>query len=76
MQLYYRERYLKRIRGFYDAEDIIKVITGVRRCGKSSLMQMVAEELRARGVAEENILYLDLDPCRRRCGKMACISAG
>ncbi len=61
MQLYYRERYLKRIRGFYDAEDIIKVITGVRRCGKSSLMQMVAEELRARGVAEENILYLDLD---------------
>ena len=33
MKLYKRENYLKRIRGFYDATDIIKVLTGVRRCG-------------------------------------------
>ena len=45
MELFRRENYLKKIRGFYHAADIIKVITGVRRCGKSSLMQMIADEL-------------------------------
>ena len=61
MKLYRRENYLKKIRGFYDADDIIKVITGVRRCGKSSLMQTIAEELRENGIKEENIIYIDLD---------------
>ncbi len=61
MELYKREKYLSRIRGFYDADDIIKVITGVRRCGKSSLMQTIMEEIRSRGVKEENILFFDLD---------------
>ena len=61
MKLFRRERYLQKIRGFYEAEDIIKVITGVRRCGKSSLMQMVADELLTRGVPEQNIIYIDLD---------------
>jgi predicted AAA+ superfamily ATPase len=56
-----REKYLKRIRDFYDAADIIKVITGVRRCGKSCLMETIAGELKKRGVPEENILYFDLD---------------
>ncbi len=41
MELFKREDCLKRIRGFYHAADIIKVITGVRRCGKSSLMQIL-----------------------------------
>lgn len=66
MDLFIRENYLRKIRGFYDAEDLIKVITGVRRCGKSSLMQMIAEEVRQRGVSEENIVYLDLDTRRYR----------
>lgn len=61
MQLFPRESYLKRIRGFYDADDLIKVITGVRRCGKSCLMEMIQEELRTRGVPEENILSMDLE---------------
>ena len=61
MQLFPRECYLKRIRGFYDADDLIKVITGVRRCGKSCLMEMIQEELRTRGVPEENILLVDLE---------------
>ncbi len=59
--LYKREKYLKKIRSFYDADDIIKVITGVRRCGKSSLMQTIADELREKGVPDENIIYIDLD---------------
>ena len=61
MKLYKRENYLKKIRGFYEAEDIIKVITGVRRCGKSSLMQTIAEELISNGISKENIIYIDLD---------------
>ncbi len=61
MKLYVRENYLKKIRAFYHTEDIIKVITGVRRCGKSSLMEMIADELKNAGVPDENIIYLDLD---------------
>lgn len=56
-----RECYLKKIRGFYHDCEIIKVITGVRRCGKSSLMETIAQELTESGVAAENIIYLDLD---------------
>ncbi len=60
-KLYKREFYLKKIRGFYDDDEIIKVITGVRRCGKSSLMELVCSELREKGVPEENIVYIHLD---------------
>jgi len=61
MELFVRENYLKKMRGFYHAEDLIKVITGVRRCGKSSLMHMIADELLVSGIKEENIIFLDLD---------------
>ena len=61
MKLYKRENYLRKIRGFYDSDDIIKVITGVRRCGKSSLMEMIAAEILEKGVPGENIIYIDLD---------------
>ena len=61
MEHYKRERYLKKIRGFYDACDIIKVITGVRRCGKSSILMMVRDELIQKGVKEENIIFINLD---------------
>ena len=61
MELFRRENYLKKIRGFYHAADIIKVITGVRRCGKSSLMQMIADELREGGMREDQIIFLNLD---------------
>ncbi len=61
MNMYIRENYLKKIRGFYHADDLIKVITDVRRCGKSSLMQMIANELKEAGIPESRIIYLDLD---------------
>lgn len=69
--LYKREKYLKRIRPFYESEDIIKVITGVRRCGKSSVMKMIADELISKGVSQENIIYLDLDKKGNRKVKTA-----
>lgn len=61
MKLYKREKYLKRIRGFYDACDIIKVITGIRRSGKSSLLEMIHDELVEKGINESNIIYINLD---------------
>ena len=61
MRLFPRENYLNKIRGFYHDDGMIKVITGVRRCGKSCLMQCIAEELRAEGVDDEHIVFFDLD---------------
>lgn len=61
MKLYRRENYLKKIRGFYHDTGIIKVITGVRRCGKSCLMETAADEIRESGVLKENTIYLNLD---------------
>ena len=61
MILYKREEYLKKIRGFYHDTDIIKVITGIRRCGKSSLMHTIKDELVDSGIKNENCIYIDLD---------------
>ena len=61
MQVYRREKYLSRIRSFYHDEGMIKVITGVRRCGKSCIMLSIADELRELGVPDENIVFLDLN---------------
>lgn len=66
MELFRREQYLSKIRGFYHDTDIIKVITGVRRCGKSSLMKMIKDELISEGVSENRVIYLDLDSRKYR----------
>ena len=60
-EFYKREQYLKKIRGFYDEYEIIKVITGVRRCGKSTLLETVKEELKERGISDRNIISIHLD---------------
>ena len=64
--LFKREKYLKKIRPFYHSDDIIKVITGVRRCGKSSLMEMIVDEIRQSEIGEDNIICLDLDKRENR----------
>jgi len=53
----YREKYLSEIRGFYD-DDLIKIITGVRRSGKSVVLEQIREELSAK---TNNIVSLDFD---------------
>ena len=58
--LFHREAYLRKLRPFYRS-DLIKVITGIRRCGKSCLLLSVMEELRRDGVSGEAIVYLNLD---------------
>lgn len=60
-KIYFREKYLKKMRGFYHDTEMIKVITGVRRCGKSTLLEMIAEELLKDDVKKENIVFIHLD---------------
>ena len=58
--VYKREEYLKKIRGFYK-DSMIKVITGIRRCGKSYLLKSIIEELKENGVLDKDIIYIELD---------------
>ena len=55
-----REDYLKLIRPYYDV-DLIKVITGVRRCGKSVLMETIKDELLENGVSGSHIISINLE---------------
>ena len=55
-----RKEYLERLRAWRDKQ-VIKVITGVRRCGKSVLLEMYAEWLREQGVPEERIVRVNLE---------------
>lgn len=58
--VYPREKYLKKIRPFYDS-DIIKVIAGIRRCGKSFILKAIMNELIDRGIPKTQIIYIPLD---------------
>lgn len=55
-----REKYLSKIRPFYD-QDLIKVIMGVRRCGKSVILLQIIDELKARGIPESQIIYINFE---------------
>lgn len=55
-----REKYLSKIRPFYE-QDLIKVITGIRRCGKSVLLIQIIDELKNKGIKEEQIIYLNFE---------------
>ncbi len=52
-----RERYLSKIRPFYES-DLVKIITGIRRCGKSVILKQIMDEIKKTG---KKILFLDLD---------------
>lgn len=52
-----REKYIKVIRPFYES-DLIKIITGVRRSGKSIILEQIKEEISS---STKNIIYLDFD---------------
>ena len=56
-----RELYLQRIRPFYHSE-MVKVLTGIRRCGKSTLMRQIMEEIRQDPMQDESrILYINFE---------------
>ena len=58
-----RTIYLEQLKAFRDTE-MIKVITGIRRCGKSSLMKLMANELRADGIEEKQIIEINFESMR------------
>ena len=55
-----RESYMKRIRPFMGG-DLVKVLTGVRRCGKSVMLELIKEELVAQGVSPEDMLSYNFE---------------
>ena len=55
-----RELYLKRIREFYDS-DLIKILVGIRRCGKSVILEQIIEELKNIGIEEKHIIYVNFE---------------
>lgn len=55
-----RERYLKEIRPFYD-QDLIKVLIGIRRAGKSVLLTQIIEELKSKKIDEQHIIYINFE---------------
>ena len=55
-----RERYLSKIRPFYDV-DLIKVLTGVRRCGKSILLEQIKEEFIENGFDRTHIITINFE---------------
>lgn len=55
-----RPEYLQALRRWKDKQ-IIKVITGIRRCGKSTLMELFQTELRQNGVSEKQIISINLE---------------
>ena len=55
-----REMYLKKIRDSYDSE-LIKIIVGVRRSGKSVLMMQIIDELKEKGINEDHIIYINFE---------------
>lgn len=55
-----RERYLQKIRPYYGV-DLIKVLTGVRRCGKSILLEQIEEEFLVKGFDETHIIRINFE---------------
>ena len=56
----YRKTYMDKIIPFIDTP-FVKILTGVRRCGKSTVMEMIKEELLQRGISKENIISYRFD---------------
>lgn len=55
-----REAYLSRIRGFYDS-NLVKILVGIRRCGKSVILNQIVEEIKDKGVNEDHIIYVNFE---------------
>jgi predicted AAA+ superfamily ATPase len=59
-RVFQREEYLDRLISWRERQ-LIKVVTGVRRCGKSTLFSLYIDHLKQTGVADEQIIYINLE---------------
>ena len=55
-----RENYLSKIRDFYDS-DLIKILVGIRRCGKSVILEQIIDELKERKIDDNHIIYVNFE---------------
>lgn len=60
-----RDEYIKKIIPFID-KDLIKVLTGIRRSGKSIMLKLIMEELKKRGIKEEQLIYINFENLKNR----------
>ena len=56
-----REKYLSKIRSFYHTESLIKIIYGMRRSGKSVILNQIMDEIIKSGVNKDNIIYINFE---------------
>ena len=56
-----RENYLSKIRGFYNS-DLVKILVGIRRCGKSVILNQIIDELKEKNnIDEEHIIFINFE---------------
>lgn len=60
MKVIKREKYLSRIRGFYNS-DLIKILVGIRRCGKSVILNQIIDEIKENGCDDEHIIFINFE---------------
>ena len=60
MKILQRNDYLRKLESLRDKQ-VIKIITGVRRCGKSTMLEIMQDELRKTGVENEQIIAINLE---------------
>ena len=56
-----RTYYLDKIRDFYFVNSLIKVLCGLRRSGKSVILQQIIEEIKDSGVDDQHIIYINFE---------------
>lgn len=72
-ELINRPEYLKQLIQNKDV-DLVKIVTGIRRCGKSSLLELFHKYLTDNGISESNIIHMNLESLRYRNLKTILIS--
>lgn len=65
-----RERYMNKIRPFFNKE-IVKVLVGMRRCGKSVMLQLIQEELKQSGISREQFITINFESAKNKVLKDA-----
>ena len=56
-----REKYLKKIRDFYEVKSLIKILCGLRRSGKSVILTQIMDEIKKNNVEEDHIVYINFE---------------
>ena len=60
MEIFKREMILEKIEPFIDL-DVVKILVGMRRCGKSTCMEQIVDLLINRGISKDDIIYIDME---------------